>query len=72
MQIFFLVVVFALYNGLVLLPIVLSFLGPGAKARSHNRLFNEDKMADNCANNASKELSNNVAGTNEVAFLAKA
>ena len=31
LQIFFLVITFALYNGLVILPIILSYIGPEAE-----------------------------------------
>ena len=40
-QIFFLVVVFALYNGLVFLPVLLSLVGPASMAKPK-----EDKPAN--------------------------
>ncbi len=45
-QIFFLVVVFALYNGLVLLPVLLSLVGPGKQRELNEDLVQERQTAD--------------------------
>ena len=49
-QIFFLVILFAAYNGLVFLPVLLSVAGPGQQRRSRNNSDNEKPK------NASKDV----------------
>ncbi len=43
-QIFFLVVVFALYNGLVLLPVLLAWLGPEGQASTFEAVDSLDHV----------------------------
>ena len=49
-QIFFLVILFAAYNGLVFLPVLLSVAGPGQQRRSRNNSDHEKPK------NASKDV----------------